>query len=139
MERTLSIIKPDAVSAGKVGEIIAVLERHFRVVALRMVYLCPAEAGAFYEVHRERPFFPDLVAFMSSGPCVALVLEGEDAIARYRALMGPTDPTLAPEGTLRHLFATNTRRNAVHGSDSPASASEEIRFFFAERDLVACG
>ena len=123
MERTLCIIKPDAVLAENVGEILSILEREFRVVALRMTRLSRQEASSFYAVHRERDFFPELIKFMCSGPCVAVLLEGEDVISRYRSLMGPTDSRTAPEGTLRHRFGTNMRRNGVHGSDSVQSAN----------------
>ena len=135
-ERTFAIIKPDAVEGRHVGEILGRIEREgFRIVALRMVRLSRREAEGFYAVHRERPFFADLTAFMSSGPGIALVLEGEDAIARWRALMGATDPARAAEGTLRRSFATNVERNAVHGSDAAETAAAEIAYFFPRVEL----
>jgi len=136
MERTLAIIKPDAVEGGHVGHIVARIEEEgFRIVALRMVRLTRAEAEGFYAVHRERPFFNDLTAFMSSGPAVVMALESGDAIARWRTLMGATDPAKAAAGTLRKQFATNIERNAVHGSDAPETASVEIGYFFSGVEL----
>ncbi len=129
--RTLTIIKPDAVSAGKTGEILAAIEADgFRIRALRMVRLDRREAEGFYAAHAERPFFPSLVDFMCSGPSVAAVLERDDAVSRLRELMGPTDPKDAAPETLRARFATSIERNAVHGSDSPASAAIEVAYFF---------
>ncbi|MEN2992253.1 MAG: nucleoside-diphosphate kinase [Bacteroidia bacterium] len=137
VERTLGLIKPDAIAAGHVGKILdRIIQTGFRIVALRMVYLTRAQAEAFYAVHRSRPFFEDLVQFMTSGPVIAFVLEKEDAVAHYRALMGATDPAQAAPGTLRALFGQNVERNAVHGSDSPESARREIAFFFSESELV---
>lgn len=138
MERTLSIIKPDAVAARLVGRILQRIEEAgLEIAGLRMVRLSRSEAEAFYAVHRERPFFPSLVEFMTSGPVVASVLEGDDAIRRYRKLMGATNPDDAEAGTLRKDFATNVERNAVHGSDSPDTAAFEIPFFFNHLEIPA--
>ncbi len=137
MERTLSIIKPDVVERDQIGAILQHIEgAGLRIVALRMLELDRRQAEGFYEVHRERPFFDSLVEFMTSGPVVVSVVEGDDAIARYRKLMGATDPEQADEGTLRKLFGTNVERNAVHGSDSPDTARAEVAYFFGEADLV---
>ncbi|MFQ5515709.1 MAG: nucleoside-diphosphate kinase [Myxococcota bacterium] len=137
MERTLSIIKPDAVAAGRIGAILQRIEESgLRIRALRMLRMNRAQAEGFYAVHRERPFFASLVEFMSSGPVVVSVLEGDDAISRYRKLMGATNPDEADPGTLRKLFATDIERNAVHGSDGPETAAQEIAYFFGEADLV---
>jgi nucleoside-diphosphate kinase len=131
LERTLSIVKPDGVSKNLVGEVIRRFENEgLRVIALKMINLTKAEAEGFYAVHRERPFFPSLTEFMSSGPCVVMVLEGKNAISRVRETMGATDPEKAAEGTIRRDFASNIERNIVHGSDSPESASFEICYFF---------
>lgn len=131
MERTLSIVKPDGVSKNLIGEVIKRFENSkLRVIALKMVQLSKAEAQGFYAVHRERPFFSSLTDFMSSGPCVVMALEGENAISTVREIMGATDPTRAAEGTIRKDFAPNVERNIVHGSDSPESASFEIKYFF---------
>lgn len=133
VERTLSIIKPDAVRRSVVGKILArIEEKNLRIVAARMLRLSVDEAGRFYAVHRERPFFKPLVAFMTSGPVMVQVLEGENAIARYRELMGATDPAQALPGTLRAEFAESIEANAVHGSDAPETARAEIAFFFPE-------
>jgi nucleoside-diphosphate kinase len=135
-ERTLSIIKPDAVAAGRAGAILSRLEgAGFRVLAARMRRLTKAEAEGFYEVHRERPFFAGLCAFMSSGPCIALVLEGENAIARLREIMGATDPARAAAGTIRKDFARSIEANAIHGSDGPDTARFEIAYFFPGIEL----
>ncbi len=132
MERTLGIIKPDAVATAKVGRILAHIEAAgIAIEALRLVRLREPEARGFYQVHRHRPFFEELVAFMCSGPCVLMVLGGEGVIERYRALMGATDPARAAPNTLRALYGSNVERNAVHGSDSAATAAEEIAFFRA--------
>lgn len=140
MERSLSIIKPDAVERGFTGPILAKIEEAgLRLIALRMVRLSLKEAEAFYAVHAERPFFRSLVEFMTSGPVVVSALEGENAIARYRELMGATNPEEAAEGTIRKLYATNIERNAVHGSDAPETAATEISFFFSEPDFVRSG
>ncbi len=131
MERTLSIVKPDGVSKNLVGEVIRRFENEgLRVIALKMVNLTKAEAEGFYAVHRERPFFHSLTEFMSSGPCVVMVLEGKNAISRVRETMGATDPEKAAAGTIRRDFASSIERNIVHGSDSPESASFEICYFF---------
>ncbi len=136
VERTLSIIKPDAVGKNVIGEILSRFESNgLRIVAARMMHLSERQAGGFYAEHRERPFFPDLIGFMTSGPVRVQVLEGEDAIARNRELMGPTDPAKAPAGTIRADFASTIDANAVHGSDSPESAAREIAYFFSSADL----
>jgi nucleoside-diphosphate kinase len=135
-ERTFSIIKPDAVKAGHAGEILARLEKAgFGLVALRLRYLTRAEAEGFYHVHRERPFFGSLCEFMSSGPCITMVIERKDAIARLRDLMGATDPAKADAGTLRREFAESIEANAVHGSDAPETAAFEIGYFFPGIEL----
>jgi nucleoside-diphosphate kinase len=137
LERTLSIIKPDAIKAGHMGAILDAIESSgLKVVATRLVHLTRREAEGFYAVHRERPFFKSLVEFMTSGPCLVSALEGDGAIARYRKLMGATNPAQAEPGTLRKRFASDIERNAVHGSDSPETARQEIAYFFAEVDLV---
>lgn len=136
-ERTLSIIKPDAVSKNYIGEIIRRFEHaNLRIVGIRMQCLTKEEAKRFYDVHRERPFFESLVSFMSSGPVVVSVLEGEDAIAKNRALMGATNPKEAEKGTIRADFAESIEANAVHGSDSKETAAVEIPFFFSRLDLI---
>jgi nucleoside-diphosphate kinase len=130
-QRTFAIIKPDAVENRSMGRILARIEHEgFGIAALRLVRLSRREAEGFYAVHRERPFFADLTAFMSSGPVVAMVLEADDAIARWRDVMGATDPAKAGPGTLRQEFGTNIERNAVHGSDAPETAAFEIAYFF---------
>ena len=135
--RTLAIIKPDAVAAGKSGAILAHLERDgFVVRAARLVRLSKAQAGAFYEVHRGRPFYDELVGFMTSGPCLPVALERADAVARYRTVIGATDPAEAADGTIRKLYAESKGRNAVHGSDSDENAAREIAFFFPESELA---
>lgn len=137
MERTFAIIKPDAVEAKAAGRILARIEEEgFRIVGLRMENLTTQEAEGFYAVHRERPFFNDLTAFMSSGPCIAMVLEADNAISRWRETMGGTDPAKADEGTLRKQFGSNIERNATHGSDAPETAAEEIAYFFGGIDLI---
>lgn len=137
IERTLSIIKPDAVKANKIGEIIAMLEAAgLRVVAQKMLRLTREQAEGFYAVHRERPFFKDLIRFMTEGPVVVQVLEGENAIAKNREVMGATDSKKAAPGTIRHKFGTDIERNAVHGSDGPDTARQEIAFFFSGAELV---
>jgi len=136
-ERTFSIIKPDAVAAGQSGAILARLEQAgFRIVAARMRRLTRAQAEGFYHVHRERPFFASLCDFMSSGPCITLVLEGEGAIARLREVMGATDPAKAAAGTIRKDFAASIERNAIHGSDAADTARFEIGYFFPGVDLT---
>ncbi len=137
MERTLTIVKPDSVKAGNLGNILAHLEREgFRIVALRMTHLGQAEAEGFYAVHRERPFFGELVEFMTSGPCVPVVLERENAVAHLREVMGATDSTQAAEGTVRNLYGTDIQNNAIHGSDSAENAALEQAFFFAGCDRL---
>jgi nucleoside-diphosphate kinase len=134
---TLAIIKPDAVARGKLGAILAHLEREgYRIRAGRMLRLTRAQAEAFYEVHRGRPFYEELVAFMSSGPCFPMVLEREDAVAAFRTSIGATDPAEAAAGTIRKLFAESKGRNAVHGSDSDQNAEREVAFFFSQADRV---
>lgn len=138
MERTLAIVKPDGVSRGLIGDVIKRIEaRGLKIVAAKMVHLSRAQAQGFYAVHRERPFFNDLTAFMSSGPAVAMVLEGENAIARWRELMGATDFRKAAEGTIRREFATDIEKNVVHGSDAPETAAFEIGYFFNRFEIVA--
>jgi nucleoside-diphosphate kinase len=134
---TLGIVKPDAVETGKTGLIIAHLQREgFVLRAARLVRLTAAQAGAFYEVHRERQFYADLVAFMSSGPCLPIALERDDAVAHFRRVIGATDPKDAAEGTIRNLYAESKGRNAVHGSDSDDNAGAEIAFFFPGSELA---
>jgi nucleoside-diphosphate kinase len=136
-ERTFSIIKPDAVKAGKAGAILSRLEKAgFRILALRLVTLTPAEAQGFYHVHRARPFFASLCAFMSSGPCLTMVLERDGAIGELREIMGATDPAKAAPGTIRKDFAASIEANAIHGSDAPETAAFEIAYFFAGIELV---
>jgi nucleoside-diphosphate kinase len=137
LERTFGIVKPDAVEKGAIGGVIGMIEgAHLKVVALRLVKLTQAQAEGFYAVHRERPFFRDLVKFMTSGPCVVMVLEGENAVAKYREVMGPTDSKKAPAGTIRQKYGTDIERNAVHGSDAPETAKVEVGFFFTGVDLA---
>ena len=136
MEQTLSIIKPDAVAKNVVGEILARFEKAgLRIAATKKIQLSRADAEAFYAVHAERPFFGDLVSFMISGPVVVTVLEGENAMAKNRELMGATNPKEAAEGTIRADFAESIDANAVHGSDSLENAETEINFFFAQREI----
>lgn len=137
MSHTLAIIKPDAVSAGNAGSILAHLEEAgFGVRALKLVRLDEAQAGAFYEVHRERPFYGELVEFMTSGPVIPMVLEAEDAVPRLREAIGATDPAEAAEGTVRKLYAESKGRNAIHASDSDENAAKEIAFFFSSWELL---
>jgi len=136
-ERTLAIIKPDAFERGLSGRILQRIEAAgFQIRALRRVHLSQAQAEGFYAVHRERPFFASLTAFMSSGPAVVIVLEAEGAIKKWRTLMGATDPAKADAGTLRKDFAQSIERNATHGSDAPETATYEIGYFFAGIDLI---
>lgn len=131
MERTLAIVKPDGVAARQIGRVVSRIEAEgFRIAALRLMKLSRAEAEGFYAVHRERPFFSDLTAFMSSGPIVVMALEREGAIARWREVMGATDPAKAAAGTLRKELASNIEKNVVHGSDAPETAAVEIGYFF---------
>jgi nucleoside-diphosphate kinase len=140
MERTFSIIKPDAVKAGKAGSIIQhLVDGGLRPVAMKMVHMTRSEAEGFYHVHRARSFFGDLVAFMTSGPCIAQVLEGENAIARNRELMGATDSKKAAPGTIRQKWGTDIEKNAVHGSDAPETAKYEIGYFFSGAELARLG
>jgi nucleoside-diphosphate kinase len=137
VERTLSMIKPDAVAAGQAGAILAAIEQAgFKILALRMTRLTQAQAQGFYAVHREKPFFAGLVKFMTEGPIFVLALEREDAIAKWREIMGATNPVNAAEGTIRKRFATSVERNCVHGSDAPETAETELRFFFSTSDLL---
>ncbi len=136
-ERTLSIIKPDAVARHKVGGILKMIEgAGLTVKAMKMLHLSRAQAEGFYAVHRQRPFFGSLTEFMSSGPVVVSVLEGEEAIARYRALMGATNPAKAEEGTIRKRYALDIEKNSVHGSDAPETAAVEIAYFFNQLEIV---
>lgn len=138
IERTLSIIKPDAIAKHIIGEIYSRFEQAgLRIVAARMIHLSQAQAQAFYAVHKERPFFNDLVDFMMSGPVMVQVLAGEDAIAKNRMLMGATNPKEADSGTIRADFADSIDANAVHGSDGPDTAEEEINFFFKPQEICA--
>lgn len=133
IERTFSIIKPDAVAKNVIGEIVSRFENNgLRVIAMKMVHLTREQAEGFYAVHRERPFYKDLVEFMTSGPVVVQVLEGENAILRNRELMGATNPAEAAPGTIRADFAKTVDENAVHGSDAPETAAQEIEYFFSE-------
>jgi len=138
VERTLSIVKPDAVAKDVIGQIYQRFERAgLRIVAARMLYLSQRQAEGFYSVHRERPFFPDLVKFMISGPIIVQVLEGENAIAKNRELMGATDPRKAEKGTIRADLADSIDANAVHGSDSPETARAEIAYFFPASEIFS--
>jgi len=137
-ERTFSIIKPDAVKAGQAGEILARIEKAgFRIVAMQLRRLTNAEAGGFYAVHRERPFFQSVCAFMSSGPCITMVLERDDAIAKLREIMGATDPAKAAPGTIRKDFASSIVANCIHGSDGKDTARFEMGYFFPGIELIA--
>ena len=137
LERTLSIIKPDAMQARQAGEILSRIEKAgFEVLALRLRRLTRAEVEGFYHVHRERPFFTSLVDFMSSGPCITMVLEGENAIARLREIMGATDPAKAAPGTIRRDLASSIEANCIHGSDAPETARFEIGYFFPGIELI---
>jgi len=138
MERTLSIIKPDAVAKNAIGPIIAKLEKGgLRVIAAKMLRLTDSQAKAFYAVHKDKKFYGDLVKFMTEGPVLVQVLEGDGAVQKNREVMGATDPKNAAEGTIRKEFATNIERNAVHGSDAPETAKQEIAFFFSGAELAA--
>ncbi len=137
LERTLAIIKPDAVAAGHAGEILAAIEgAGFRVLSLRMTRLTERQAQGFYAVHREKPFYAGLVKFMTEGPVIVIAMEREDAIRKWREVMGATNPANAAEGTIRKRFAANVERNCVHGSDAPETAETELRFFFSTADLL---
>ena len=136
MEQTLSIIKPDGTAKNIIGKIVSRFETNgLRIAAMRKMQLSEAQAGAFYGVHKDRPFFKDLVSFMTSGPVVVMVLEGENAIAKNRELMGATNPAEAAEGTIRADFAESIDANTVHGSDAPDTAAQEIAFFFARSEI----
>jgi nucleoside-diphosphate kinase len=135
--RTLTIVKPDAVEQRVIGEIVRALEQNqFRIVAMKMLHLTQQQAEGFYAVHRAKPFFDSLTRFMSSGPVVVMVLEGENAIERLRSLMGATNPANAAPGTLRKQFATSIERNVIHGSDAPETAAFEISYFFSQMELL---
>jgi nucleoside-diphosphate kinase len=136
IERTLAIIKPDAVAKGVAGQIFALIEKAgFTVLAIRMIRMTAEDAAGFYAVHRERPFFKSLCEFMTQGPCIPMVLEADNAIQRWRDLMGATDPAKAAAGTIRKDFASSIEANAVHGSDAAQTAAFEIRYFFSALDL----
>ena len=138
MAITLPIIKPDAVAAGNAGNILALLEKKgFKIRVLKMLRLSTAQARAFYEVHKERPFYDSLVEFMTSGPVIPAALEHPTAVAYLREVMGATNSAEAADGTVRALYGTNIERNAIHGSDSPANAALELAFFFSRSDLIA--
>jgi len=135
---TLTIVKPDAFGSGKAGKIIAHLEQQgFRILASRVTHLTQSQAGEFYAVHRERPFYGSLVSFMTSGPCMPMVLEKPDEVAALRTAIGATDPAQADAGTVRKLYAESKERNAIHASDSDENATREARFFFAESEILA--
>jgi nucleoside-diphosphate kinase len=137
IEKTLSILKPDALQSGVVGKVLAKFEEAgLKPVAMKMLQLTPQEAEGFYAVHRERPFFKSLCAYMTSGPVIVLVLEGENAVAKNREVMGATDPAKAAAGTIRKLFAKSIEANSVHGSDSAENAKSEIAYFFPQTELV---
>ncbi|WP_457568251.1 nucleoside-diphosphate kinase [Desulfurobacterium sp.] len=136
VERTLVIVKPDAVKKNAVGDIIRILqENDLKLIALKMIHMSKEEAKGFYIVHKDRPFYDELTDFMSSGPCVPMVFEGENAIAKVREIIGATDPAKAAEGTIRNKYGTDVGRNAVHASDSPDSASYEIPYFFSALEI----
>jgi nucleoside-diphosphate kinase len=137
MERTLAIIKPDGVQRGLIGEVVKRLEQNkLTIVAMKMIHLTKEQARGFYAVHRQRPFFESLTDFMSSGPAVVMVLEGDNVIARYRELMGATNYEEAAEGTIRRAFATDIEKNVVHGSDAPETAAFEISYFFNQFEII---
>jgi nucleoside-diphosphate kinase len=136
VQRTLAIVKPDAVSAGKMGRILARIEEAgFTVVGAKLLHMSAPQAGGFYAIHRERPFYQSLCRFMTQGPSLVMVLEGDSAIARWRDLMGATDPAKAAAGTIRKEFASSIEANAVHGSDAPETAAFEISYFFSALEL----
>lgn len=140
IEKTLCILKPDAVKAGNIGNIIAHIQKEgFKILDMKLARLSERSAGKFYEVHKERPFFGSLVEFMSSGACVPIALERENAIAEWRRVIGSTDPAEAAEGTIRRLYATSKGENAVHGSDSVENGLREIAFFFTEGEMAELG
>ena len=136
MQKTFSFIKPDAVASGKAGKILSLLEENgFRIVALRMLKLSQGQAEGFYAVHKERPFYSGLVKFMTEGPVIVMALEREDAVKKLREVMGATNPANAAEGTVRKLYAESIERNAIHGSDAPETAAQELQFFFNSVEL----
>jgi nucleoside-diphosphate kinase len=136
LQKTFSIIKPDAVAGGKAGRILSLLEDNgFRIAAIRMTKLSRSQAEGFYAVHRERPFYPSLVKFMTEGPVIVMALEREDAVKKLREVMGATNPANAAEGTVRKLYAESIERNAIHGSDAPETAAEELKYFFTSVEL----
>jgi nucleoside-diphosphate kinase len=136
LQKTFSIIKPDAVATGKAGKILSLLEENgFRIVALRMTKLSQSQAEGFYAVHKERPFFGSLVKFMTEGPVIVMALEREDAVKKLREVMGATNPANAAEGTVRKLYAESIERNCIHGSDAPETAAEELKYFFNTIEL----
>ncbi|HVX96997.1 MAG TPA: nucleoside-diphosphate kinase [Polyangia bacterium] len=136
LERTFGIIKPDAVAAGAIGGAIDIIEKnHLKVIGLRYLTMSQKQAEGFYAVHKARPFFNDLVKFMTSGPCVVMALEGENAVAKYREIMGSTDSKKAAPGTIRAKYGTDIEKNAVHGSDSPENAKVELAYFFQSSEL----
>jgi nucleoside-diphosphate kinase len=138
MERTLAIIKPDGVARGLIGEVILRLEKNdLQIVAMKMLHMNKVQAQGFYAVHRQRPFFEDLTNFMSSGPCIVMILEGENVITRYRELMGATNYKEAAEGTIRREFATDIEKNIVHGSDALETAAFEIGYFFNRFEIIS--
>jgi nucleoside-diphosphate kinase len=135
-QRTLAIVKPDAVAKGAAGRIIAKIEQGgFKILAAKLIHMSFEDAGGFYAVHRERPFFKSLCTFMTQGPCIPMVLEGDNAIQRWRDLMGATDPAKAAAGTIRKEFASSIEANAVHGSDAPETAATEISYFFSALEI----
>ena len=137
MQQTFTILKPDSVKAGNAGRIIdRLIKEGFRIRALKMIHLTKAQAEGFYHVHKQRPFFPSLVEFMTEGPIVPMVLEADNAIEKLRKLMGATDPAKADAGTIRKEFASNIERNAIHGSDGPDTAAFEISYFFNQLEIV---
>ena len=138
MERTLAIVKPDGVARGIIGQVIKRLEdNNFKIIAMKMIHLSKKQAVGFYAVHQGKPFFESLTDFMSSGPAVVMVLEGEDIIARYRELMGATNYKEAAEGTIRKAYATDIEKNVVHGSDAPETAAFEMAYFFNKLEIVS--
>ena len=138
MEHTLAIIKPDGVGRGLIGEVLTRIEKNdMKIVAMKMLHMTKAQAEGFYAVHRERPFFESLTGFMCSGPCVVMVLAGDNVIARWRDLMGATNYKDAAEGTIRREFATDIEKNVVHGSDAPETAAFEIGYFFNRFEIIA--
>lgn len=137
MQRTFSILKPDTMKLGNAGSVLAMLEKNgFRFRAMKLIHMTAAQAEGFYHVHKARPFFPDLVRFMTEGPVVVMVLERDNAIAALREVMGATDPAKAADGTIRKLYGTNIERNAIHGSDAPETAAFEVSYFFSNLEMV---